>query len=180
MSDQERLEIGQTFGRYQIVRMLGEGGMGVVYEALHLGLKKRFAVKTLRPSVARIPEAQTRFLREGEAASRIHHPHVVNVVDVGTEGGIPFLVMEFLEGLSLAELLDAGGRMEVERSVSLLLPSAANVDEALVLSADDPRAVNSVQDPDRVKPTPLPVHADGRDRWRIDLPPHSMATIRFS
>ena len=69
-------------------------------------------------SVARIPEAQTRFLREGEAASRIHHPHVVNVVDVGTEAGIPFLVMEFLEGLSLAELIEAGGRMEVERSVS--------------------------------------------------------------
>jgi serine/threonine-protein kinase len=127
VSDQERLEIGQTFGRYQIVRVLGEGGMGVVYEAMHLGLKKRFAVKTLRPSVARIPEAQTRFLREGEAASRIHHPHVVNVVDVGTEAGIPFLVMEFLEGLSLAELIEAGGRMEVERSVSLLLPALSAV-----------------------------------------------------
>jgi serine/threonine-protein kinase len=127
VSDQERLEIGQTFGRYQIVRVLGEGGMGVVYEALHLGLKKRFAVKTLRPSVARIPEAQVRFLREGEAASRIHHPHVVNVVDVGTEGGIPFLVMEFLEGLSLAELIEASGRMDVERSVSLLLPAVSAV-----------------------------------------------------
>jgi len=127
VSDQERLEIGQTFGRYQIVRVLGEGGMGVVYEAMHLGLKKRFAVKTLRPSVARIPEAQTRFLREGEAASRIHHPHVVNVVDVGTEGGIPFLVMEFLEGLSLAELIEASGRMDVERSVSLLLPALSAV-----------------------------------------------------
>ncbi len=127
MSDQERLEIGQTFGRYQIVRVLGEGGMGVVYEALHLGLKKRFAVKTLRPSVALIPEAQARFLREGEAASRIHHPHVVNVVDVGTEAGIPFLVMEFLEGLSLADLIEASGRMDVERSVSLLLPAMSAV-----------------------------------------------------
>jgi eukaryotic-like serine/threonine-protein kinase len=127
VSDQERLEIGQTFGRYQIVRVLGEGGMGVVYEALHLGLKKRFAIKTLRPSVALIPEAQTRFLREGEAASRIHHPHVVNVVDVGTEGSIPFLVMEFLEGLSLADLLEASGRMDIERSVSLLLPAISAV-----------------------------------------------------
>jgi serine/threonine-protein kinase len=127
LSDHERLEIGQTFGRYQIVRVLGEGGMGVVYEALHLGLKKRFAVKTLRPSVALIPEAQTRFLREGEAAARIHHPHVVNVVDVGTEAGIPFLVMEFLEGLSLADLLEASGRMEVERSINLLLPALSAV-----------------------------------------------------
>ena len=127
MSDEERLEIGQTFGRYQIVRVLGEGGMGVVYEALHLGLKKRFAVKVLRPAVARIPEAHVRFLREGEAASRIHHPHVVNVVDVGTEDGIPFLVMEFLEGASLADLIVGMGRMEVEPAVGLLLPAVSAV-----------------------------------------------------
>ncbi len=127
MNEQERLEIGQTFGRYQIVRVLGEGGMGVVYEALHLGLKKRFAVKTLRPAVARIPEAHVRFLREGEAASRIHHPHVVNVVDVGTEGGIPFLVMEFLEGQSLADMMANVGRMDIEPAISLLLPALSAV-----------------------------------------------------
>ena len=127
MSDQDRLEIGQTFGRYQIVRVLGEGGMGVVYEALHLGLKKRFAVKILRPTIARIPEAQVRFLREGEAAARIHHPHVVNVVDVGTEGGIAFLVMEFLEGTSLADLIAGVGRMDVGPAVGLLLPAMSAV-----------------------------------------------------
>lgn len=127
VSDQERLEIGQPFGRYQIVRVLGEGGMGVVYEALHLGLKKRFAIKTLRSAISRIPEAQVRFLREGEAAARIHHPHVVNVVDVGTEGDTPFLVMEFLEGGSLADLMFGVGRMDVAPALGLLLPAMSAV-----------------------------------------------------
>jgi tRNA A-37 threonylcarbamoyl transferase component Bud32 len=127
VSDQERLEIGQPFGRYQIVRVLGEGGMGVVYEALHLGLKKRFAIKTLRAAIARIPEAQVRFLREGEAAARIHHPHVVNVVDVGTEGETPFLVMEYLEGGSLADLMFGVGRMDVAPALALLLPAMSAV-----------------------------------------------------
>src|SRR5262245_53562535 len=101
--------------------------MGVVYEALHLGLKKRFAIKTLHPAVARLPEAHARFLREGEAASRIHHPHVVDVVDVGTEDGIPFLVMEFLEGQSLEALIASTGRMELEAAISLLLPALSAV-----------------------------------------------------
>src|SRR6185295_15768508 len=127
VNDQQRLEIGQAFGRYQIVRVLGEGGMGVVYEALHLGLKKRFAIKTLRPSFANIPEARVRFLREGEAAARIHHAHVVNVVDVGTEGGVPFLVMELLKGQSLAALLASEGPMDVAAAVGLLLPALSAV-----------------------------------------------------
>jgi serine/threonine-protein kinase len=121
------LSDGQDFGRYRIVRMLGEGGMGAVYEAVHVGLKKRFAIKTLLPSISRNAEAQTRFLREGEAASRINHPNVVDVTDVGTQDGIPYLVMEFLEGETLADLMARQGPLDLARAVDILLPSIAAV-----------------------------------------------------
>src|SRR3569832_1351354 len=122
MSGADRLQDGQTFGRYQIVRLIGEGGMGSVYEAVHTGLKKRFAIKTLLASLAEVEEARLRFLREGEAAATINHPNVVAVTDVGTEGGVPYLVMEYLEGQTLGDLLVARPRLGIEEAVGLLLP----------------------------------------------------------
>src|SRR5215510_5182940 len=94
----DSLRPGTTLGRYEIRRMLGQGGMGCVYEAVHRDLKKRVAIKTLLPALASNNDAKQRFLREGEAASRIRHPHVVDVTDVGTDGAVSYLVMEFLEG----------------------------------------------------------------------------------
>ncbi len=116
------LRIGDALGRYQIVRLLGLGGMGAVYEAVHVVLKKRFAIKTLLPSIAQLPEARARFLREGEAASRINHPNVVAVSDVGVEGETPYLVMELLEGRPLADLLSDRGQLGVAEAVDILLP----------------------------------------------------------
>lgn len=100
---------GTKLGAYRIVRKLGEGGMGSVFEAVHERLQKRVAVKTLHDAVARDADAVARFVREGRAASRIRHPHVVDVTDVGVEEGTPFLVMELLEGESLASLLARSG-----------------------------------------------------------------------
>src|SRR3569623_1764187 len=122
MSGADRLQDGLTFGRYQIVRLIGEGGMGSVYEAVHTGLKKRFAIKTLLASLAEVEEARLRFLREGEAAATINHPNVVAVTDVGTEGGVPYLVMEYLEGQTLGDLLVARRALGIEEAVGLLLP----------------------------------------------------------
>ena len=127
MSGADRLKDGQAFGRYQIVRLIGEGGMGSVYEAIHTGLKKRFAIKTLLSSLAQVEEARLRFLREGEAAATINHPNVVAVTDVGTEGGVPYLVMEYLEGETLGDLLAARGRLPIDEAVGLLLPIIAAV-----------------------------------------------------
>lgn len=127
MSASGQLQGGQLFGRYQIVRVIGEGGMGIVYEAMHPGLKKRFAIKTLLPAAARKEEARVRFLREGEAASHIDHPNVVAVTDVGIEEGIPYLVMELLEGQTLAELLRSQRLLSAERAVGLLLPVVSAV-----------------------------------------------------
>jgi serine/threonine-protein kinase len=117
----EALPPGTQLGRYQIVRVLGRGGMGAVYEGIHRDLKKRVAIKTLHPSVAAMPAARARFLREGEAASRINHPNVVDVTDVGTEGGITYLVMEFLEGEDLAAMLERLGALPIPAAVDIML-----------------------------------------------------------
>jgi len=127
MNAEGRFSAGHMFGRYQIVKVLGEGGMGIVYEAIHPALRKRFAIKTLLPSVAELPSVRARFLREGEATARIDHPHIVDVVDVGEHDGMPFLVMEFLEGETLADLLATRRRLDVAEAIDLLLPALSAV-----------------------------------------------------
>jgi eukaryotic-like serine/threonine-protein kinase len=123
----ELLPAGFVLGRYEIRKALGRGGMGTVYEALHRDLKKRVAVKVLTPSLAGSEEARLRFLREGEAASRIRHPHVVDVTDVGTAGDLTYLVMELLSGEDLASRLARDGALPVPVAVDLLLPVCAGV-----------------------------------------------------
>jgi serine/threonine protein kinase len=126
----DTLPPGTILGRYEIRRLLGQGGMGAVYEAVHRDLKKRVAVKTLLPSLASNSEARQRFLREGEAASRISHPHVVDVTDVGSEGSVIFLVMEYLEGEDLSQLIEREGALPVERTADIMLPVAAAISVA--------------------------------------------------
>ncbi len=122
-----RLSPGARFGKYEIVSLLGEGGMGLVYEALHVDLKKRVAIKTLTAALASVPEATTRFRREGEAAARIRHPNVVDVTDVGVEDGIPYLVMEYLEGQTLGFYLNRKAPLPVTETADLALPIIAAV-----------------------------------------------------
>jgi eukaryotic-like serine/threonine-protein kinase len=114
-------------GKYEVVRVIGSGGGGVVYEAMHPELKKRVAVKTLHPKLAENPEALRRFLREGEAASRIRHPHVVDIHDVGVHEGQPFLVMELLEGRDLKAFIAERGALPLTEAVDLMLPVIAAV-----------------------------------------------------
>jgi len=126
-SEFETLPPGTELGRYRIVRLMGTGGMGAVYEATHRDLKKRVAIKTLHPHVAAMPAMRARFLREGEATSRINHPNVVDVTDVGTENGITFLVMEFLEGQDLSALLERSGAMPIAAAVDIVLPAVGAI-----------------------------------------------------
>jgi len=123
----DRFQEGQFVGRYRIVQLIGEGGMGAVYEAVHPGLKKRVAIKVLLPRIAERHDARVRFLREGEAASRINHPNVVSVFDVGEDNDVPYLVMEFLEGRTLDDLLARRGALDLSDAVSLFLPIMAAV-----------------------------------------------------
>lgn len=118
----EALQPGTLLGRYEIKRFLGQGGMGQVYEAEHRDLKKRVAIKTLLPGLAASSDSRQRFLREGEAASRIRHPHVVDVTDVGAEGSVIYLVMEYLEGENLGRLIERQGFLSPAQTVEIMLP----------------------------------------------------------
>src|SRR5262249_11791586 len=97
-----------------------------VYEGIHRDLKKRVAIKVLSAAMAS-DEAKQRFLREGEAASRIQHANVVDVTDVGVEGSLSYLVMEYLEGEDLAHRLARGGAMPPREVADLLLPVCAGL-----------------------------------------------------
>lgn len=106
-------------GKYKLEGLLGTGGMGAVYEALHLGVQKRFAIKVLRPEAFADEASRSRFTKEAQAAAKIEHPNVVAVFDVGeTEDSAPFMVMEILRGRSLFDALD-GGPFEVTRAVDV-------------------------------------------------------------
>ncbi|MCC6214080.1 MAG: protein kinase [Polyangiaceae bacterium] len=120
--DTDTLAPGTMIGRYSVARLLGKGGMGAVYEATHVELQKRVAVKLIHPQFATSPEVRARFVREGQAASRIRHPHVVDVYDVGLHGDTPYLVMEFLEGEDLSALLAREKRLALPRLVEIMIP----------------------------------------------------------
>ncbi len=107
-------------GRYQIKRMCGEGGMGRVYEAEHIEIGKRVAIKVLHPAYSRTPDLVERFRREARAASRIEHPNVVNVTDFGTTAdGSLFFVMEYIEGIELGLLIHREGPLPPVRALRI-------------------------------------------------------------
>ena len=102
------LEPGASLGPYQIIRKIGEGGMGVVYRARDERLARDVAVKVIAASVASDPERLRRFQVEASAAGRLNHPNIVTIHDVGSVGGSPYIVSEMLEGETLREKLERG------------------------------------------------------------------------
>ena len=107
-------------GTYRIVRRIGSGGMGEVYEATHERLAHRYAVKFLHPGVRDHPEALPRFMREAQVTSLLRHPAIVSVVDFNTlPDGSAYLVMEYLDGESLGKVLDRTGPLPLQRVVDI-------------------------------------------------------------
>jgi serine/threonine-protein kinase len=118
-------------GKFRVERIVGEGGMGVVVEATHLQLDERVAIKFLRRDAMALPDVVARFDREGRAAVKLKSEHVCRMIDVGTTAdGIPFLVMEYLEGKDLAQLLSERGPLEIMDAVEYLIQSCEGVGEA--------------------------------------------------
>ncbi len=95
-------------GRYRLNEVLAEGGMGVVYLADRVGIERRVVVKFLHRNLSDTPGAVDRFEREARAMARLNHPNCVSLVDFGLDEGAPYLVMEFVEGGTLADVLDVG------------------------------------------------------------------------
>ncbi|MBZ0236189.1 MAG: serine/threonine protein kinase [Deltaproteobacteria bacterium] len=116
--------------KYWVERVLGEGGMGVVMAATHLQLGQRVALKFLRPEAMKDAETVERFLREARAVVRLRSEHVCRVLDVGSENGAPFIVMEHLEGHDLATLVRQGGAMRVPLAADHVVQACLGLAEA--------------------------------------------------
>ena len=114
--------VGRVLGdTYRLERVLGSGGMGVVYEASHTRIQRRFAVKVLHVKRCEDPEAMARFKREAMIGSRLGHDHIAKVVDFVASGDdFPYIVMELLEGESLHDLLRREGQLPLARAASIV------------------------------------------------------------
>jgi serine/threonine-protein kinase len=118
-------------GKYQVERTLGVGGMGVVIAALHMHLGQRVAIKFMRAEAARDANAVGRFVREARAAAALANEHVTRVLDVGTlENGAPYMVMEYLAGVDLGEVVAREGPLSVPLAVDTVLQACEALAEA--------------------------------------------------
>jgi eukaryotic-like serine/threonine-protein kinase len=109
-------------GKYEVLKLIGSGGMGYVVSATHVELGEVVALKFLRPEALQIPELVERFAREARAAAKIRSEHVARVFDVGTlPDGVPFIVMEHLAGQDLSDVLSQGGPLPVKVSVEYVM-----------------------------------------------------------
>lgn len=114
--------VGQTLAdKYRIEELINEGGMGAVYRGTHVLMDKTVAVKVLHPALAADDKIVARFSREARAASRISHPHALNVTDFGeSDNGIVFLVMEYLKGETLKEVIHSASPMPLPRVIEII------------------------------------------------------------
>jgi len=121
--DRRRMAGPQTLGRYQIQRVLGKGAMGVVYEALDPKLNRKVAIKTILISQLDEETAKDfsmRFVREAHAVARLNHPNIVQVYDFGEEGGLAYLVMEFIRGSELKSSLTGNQPLDRKECVRIM------------------------------------------------------------
>src|SRR3954469_13294669 len=126
----DEFAVGTTFADHLIRGVVGRGGMGVVYRALQVPLRREVALKVISPESARDVEYRERFRRELEAAAGLEHRHVVPVFHAGEEGGYLFVTMRLVEGSDLGRLLALEGKLEPRRAVELIAQIASALDAA--------------------------------------------------
>lgn len=159
-SVRDDLGVGKTVGRYALVHRLGHGGMAVVYLGRatgRAGFEKLVAVKVIHPHLAAEPEFVEMFLDEARIAARLHHPHVVEIHDLGEDRGVFFMVMEYVEGETLASVLRQLRKQGEHLPLSAVLQVVADACEGLAAAHDL-------------------THADGRPMHLVhrDVSPHNL------
>ena len=113
-------DIPSTIGAYRVERLLGQGGMGAVYEALNPSIERRVAIKVLHPEFAVRPEFVGRFFNEARAVNRVEHPGLVQISDYGQlDNGTAFIVMEYLRGESLSARIKRQGALRIRDCLRL-------------------------------------------------------------
>ena len=122
--------VGREVGGYHVLRALGEGGMGLVFLAEHRLLGRKAAIKTIRPDVAQEQNFGMRFQVEARAIATLDHPGVVRLYDFAFEQGVPYMVLELVQGQTLEDVLENTGRLHPKRVLELLWPAAAGLDHA--------------------------------------------------
>ena len=121
------LQSGMRFGPYEILELAGSGGMGEVYKARDTRLDRTVAIKVLPPHAASSAELKERFEREARAIANLKHPHICVLHDIGTEGATDFIVMEYLQGETLADKLERGrGRGSGATAASTPVPGSGS------------------------------------------------------
>ena len=123
------LTTGTRLGPYEIQSQLGAGGMGEVYKARDSRLDRTVAIKVLPAHVATDPDLKQRFEREAKAIAALNHPHICTLHDIGSEGGTDFLVMEYLDGQTLAQRLE-NGALPLEEALQVAIAIADALDKA--------------------------------------------------
>lgn len=158
-----------VLGRYEILERIGRGGMATVYLCRlegEGGFSRRFALKVLREHLCRSPEAVQMLLREARLTGRLHHPNVVSVIDVGNDRGQPYLVMEYVPGCSVAELIAAETRGDVtvppRAGAAIVIETLAGLHAAHTLGDERGRVLGLVHQD--VSPENLLVGFDGVTR----------------
>ena len=122
------LETGRRLGPYQIDAPLGAGGMGEVYRARDTRLDRTVAIKVLPEHVAADPDLKQRFEREARTVAALNHPHICTLHDIGSQDGIDFLVMEYLDGETLAQRLEKGA-LPLDQALTIAIEIADALDK---------------------------------------------------
>lgn len=121
---------GFTIGKYKLLERIGFGGMGQVFLCEHLYMRRRVAIKVLPPAKAEEPAALGRFYREARAAAALDHPNIVRTHDIDQDGNLHFLVMEYVDGSSMLDVIKKTGPMDVMRATNYIWQSIQGLDHA--------------------------------------------------
>jgi eukaryotic-like serine/threonine-protein kinase len=121
---------GFTIGKYKLLERVGVGGMGQVFLCEHMFMKKRVAIKVLPPAKAEQPAALGRFYREARAAGSLEHPNIVRTHDIDQDGNLHFIVMDYVDGPNLLDVVKKNGQMDIGRAVSYIRQVATALDFA--------------------------------------------------